>query len=544
MNADDAANAITLDNGDGRLRVSVDAFAPIEFSGKPHLLIGAGLTPADLGDTILVNFTDASTGLATATVNSGAGHDTIHIRGTSSGVTTRITTGGEISDQVNLGTVNALAGLLLVDNMSFALGSQDGTLHITSSPAAPAFRGSLAILDPGAANSIELELPDVLLAELIVHTGADFTVTGGLQVAGRAEMHMGGNVRVAGNVVARDLAITSNGAVEIDSNVQLIESLAIEAGGEIIVDSSASITTRIAQLKSALDLRVFGSLNTNLADGDITLVAGRLLFMRSSDSITSRALSATAGTGIMLQTEVELLTAFSATGIIEVHELDRITLVAVENADGKIRVKAHGDIIALNARSLRDAPGNNVLLLSLGGSISVDSVEAGVTHGQISLSARNTVLEYKPDTGVDLRASTGLIYAQNGIGKRGVPKPQMKFSQLSEDTGPNLYVGQVKGDIELYVDVAGSVNISAGGNIFVTYLHAHEQDVRLNAPRGIIRVEYLKTDDPKFGNVHLLAGETMQIADHNFAGDIGLLSPAGKLFVVEMKRTANAGRRK
>jgi uncharacterized repeat protein (TIGR03803 family) len=83
VNATDAANSITLDDGaapgDGLIRATIDSFPLIEFGGKMALLINGGLTAANLGDTIYVNYHELPTNLTSVVISSGSGNGVIHI---------------------------------------------------------------------------------------------------------------------------------------------------------------------------------------------------------------------------------------------------------------------------------------------------------------------------------------------------------------------------------------------------------------------------------------------------------------------------------
>ncbi|HEV3341510.1 MAG TPA: hypothetical protein VG125_14170, partial [Pirellulales bacterium] len=82
-NGTDAANTITLDDGsalgDGKIRTTIDNFPVIEFGNKTNLIINAGLTSADLGNLIYVNYHEIPTGLTAVTINGGAGNDAIRV---------------------------------------------------------------------------------------------------------------------------------------------------------------------------------------------------------------------------------------------------------------------------------------------------------------------------------------------------------------------------------------------------------------------------------------------------------------------------------
>lgn len=139
VNATDGPNTITLDNGtangDGRLRVTIDAFEPIEFANKTNLVIdaGDGVAGGDTDDTIILRNTEASTGLGTVTVHGREGDDTINVLSTPSGVTTTVN-GGTESDAIVVGseapsTLDAILGPL---NLNGEAHSAGGVATITA----------------------------------------------------------------------------------------------------------------------------------------------------------------------------------------------------------------------------------------------------------------------------------------------------------------------------------------------------------------------------------------------------------------------------
>ncbi len=115
IDATDAANIITVDNGtaagDGFLRVRIDAFEPVEFANKTNVIINAGLTAADAGDTLVVNFTETATGLATVTLNGLDGNDVFTVN---AAVVPSTLNGGNGNDTVTVNT-NALTGSVTVN---------------------------------------------------------------------------------------------------------------------------------------------------------------------------------------------------------------------------------------------------------------------------------------------------------------------------------------------------------------------------------------------------------------------------------------------
>jgi uncharacterized repeat protein (TIGR01451 family) len=100
INGTDAAETITLNNGtatgDGRIRVTFSDAESMEFANKANVVINGGTSAADLGDTFSLINTEASTGLANLTVNTGpsaggsTAGDTVSVRSTPAGVTTTV----------------------------------------------------------------------------------------------------------------------------------------------------------------------------------------------------------------------------------------------------------------------------------------------------------------------------------------------------------------------------------------------------------------------------------------------------------------------
>jgi hypothetical protein len=111
VNAPDTANAIGLTNGtangDGLLRVAIDALEPIDFANKTNLVVNGG-TAADVAvDNFTVNFTEAATGLATVQLNGIGGGDAFNV--TATFVATNIDA-GDGNDTINFGAGATLSG--------------------------------------------------------------------------------------------------------------------------------------------------------------------------------------------------------------------------------------------------------------------------------------------------------------------------------------------------------------------------------------------------------------------------------------------------
>lgn len=111
----DAADTITLENGatPGFLRWSSTGQETVDFSNFGTVTINAGVSAADVGDTITIDFTRNATALTNLIVNAGAGDDIIVV--TAATGATLTVNGGTGNDAIVLGSLtppSTLAGIL------------------------------------------------------------------------------------------------------------------------------------------------------------------------------------------------------------------------------------------------------------------------------------------------------------------------------------------------------------------------------------------------------------------------------------------------
>src|SRR5207244_619940 len=81
-NATDSANTILLGDavfGASELQITIDQFARLNFQNKTNLVLNGGLSAADQGDTIYVNYHSLAAGLQAAIINGGAGNEVIRV---------------------------------------------------------------------------------------------------------------------------------------------------------------------------------------------------------------------------------------------------------------------------------------------------------------------------------------------------------------------------------------------------------------------------------------------------------------------------------
>ncbi len=142
INATDAANNITVSDAavSPRLRVSVDAFEPIDFDNKGIVTVngGDGVAGGDAADTMTANYSASPAGLTSLSLNGDEGVDIINV--TSNNATGTGVNGGDGLDNIFVGTSSGLGnpGLLtpVAGPVSVAGGAGGANLSVDGSGAA------------------------------------------------------------------------------------------------------------------------------------------------------------------------------------------------------------------------------------------------------------------------------------------------------------------------------------------------------------------------------------------------------------------------
>ena len=159
VNATDGANTISITNGAlaPQLRVSVDAFEPIDFDNKTTLIVngGDGTAGGDAADTITVNFTNAPTGLTGITVNADEGTDVVNVRATNAAVPLVINSGADL-DVVNVGNDGTVGspGLLTPIAGAVTINGGAGGANLTVDGSGAAVNADYAITGTTVTRSI------------------------------------------------------------------------------------------------------------------------------------------------------------------------------------------------------------------------------------------------------------------------------------------------------------------------------------------------------------------------------------------------------
>ena len=275
---------------------------------------------------------------------------------------------------------------------------------------------------------------------------ADVTGTGGIQI------------NEADNIILSNVQ-TANGAI------------AITAGGALFANSVVSETDAEANditLISSGGGMIVETVNAGPSHGDVTLQsAGAISPFGTGPHVTADALTATAVTGINLQTAVNSLTAHvTSPGAIQITETDAIHLVDVQTRNGPITVTAAGSITATNVISQTDADTNEIALTSTGGGINVQNINAGTGSGDVVLNAQGgSIQRVGPSTQVNVTADDLNATSVSGI---------------------DLYTNI--NDLVAFVSGTGDILIEESNDIRLASSDAGTDDGRIETTNGRIQV--------------------------------------------------------
>jgi len=391
---------------------------------------------------------------------------------------------------------------------------------------------------------------DVILDQVDLGSGGVFAATAGGSIReaepGDPEVDL-----VAATVdlfAAHGIGGASDGDLALETQVALLTAevrsgaVHLNNAGEIEI-GSLTVPAGDVGLAAGGDILISGRVNTG-ATGSVDLEAAGQVYMQGGERLATGALAVRAQTGIFLRTAVADLDAHVlGQGIMEIHETDAIELQDVTNADGPIRLIAGGTVTAGRVASLTDAEGNNAGLISLGGDILVDDIGVGREHGQISLSSARDIREVDDtDAAVDLKGALGILYAQGRIDKdlersfRSLPqqgkgkkaKHGQKEALYEFESGRKLKLKNIRGDVELFFSLADKVDVSATGDIHVTYLDSHGHDIDLESKSGGIHVETINSGTRK-GDIKLKADKFVLLAGRLYSGDMGQIKAGDDL---------------
>ena len=355
------------------------------------------------------------------------------------------------------------------------------------------------------------------------------------------------------NVVADDLNATAATGIDLDTTLNSVTAAVTGAGalnlnetdgitlsnlgtanGPITVTAGGAVTATAVASLTDLDANDISITTTagGIAVGaiaagagvaaDVILDAGTGAITDANGAVvnvTADDLSATAATGIDLDTTVNSLTGHvTGVGTLNINETDGITLTDVDTANGPITVTAAGPVTAIDVASLTDNDANDVSITTTSGGIAVYAINAGagaaadvilngatgsVTDGNGALM--NVVaddLNVTAATGIDLDTTVNTLTGHvTGIGA--------------------LNINETDGITLTDVDTAnGPLTITAGGAVVATDVasltDADANDISITTTAGGIAVGSIAAGAGAAADV-TLDGGTGAITDGNGA---------------------------
>jgi hypothetical protein len=325
---------------------------------------------------------------------------------------------------------------------------------------------------------------------------------------------------------------------------------AVAASITMTADNGAIVIDRIAagRMNGLITLTASGNIvEIDPDDTDFDVIAhaitmtasGKVGIGANSDNnleIDGDTLAAYAVIGIFVDTRIEELIAInSGIGDIDVREIDSIRLMDVSAADGAVLVRAQDSIDAVSVRSLTDAIGRNVGLVSATGNINVGYIAAGLTKGSITLDAQDRlgrILELTAvDTEVDAQAWLGLLSAGDAIGSAVAPELNLEtaftfaFNNLAEDE-VDL---ETTGDLQLILSFAGEITITTTGDIDVNYLNSNGHDIVLTSNSGGVSIDAILGEA---GDIIINARDLIDLNAVTFTGEPGHIVTTGEVSII------------
>jgi trimeric autotransporter adhesin len=494
------SNTVTLTAAGGAL---TDSGSDVSADVTANTLLAQAGNGIDL-DTAIETLGNAAGGSGAVDINDLSGNLAV---GTVSGSTVTLASAGTISDGNAQGTanvtsagslrVNAVNGIDLdtdittlttasggsgavdINDLSggLAIGTVSGTtITLASSGAitdanAAASNVTGSSLSASAASGIDLDTDIVTLANAASGSGAvnindasgDLavgTASGSTVTLASAGAITDANA-AANNITAPTLTVTAVSGIDLDTNIDTLTA-AGGSGSVNVADSAGNL-----------------AINTVTGSSVILASAGAITAGSAGVNVTTGAFTATAVTGIDLDTRVASLDAtVSGAGNIGIDEADGIELTAVDTAAGNIGVNANGTIAATNVA----ANGGDVTLNAVG---SESDIAAGrITGDTVTLTAGRAITD------------------ANGLDT--VPASMVATRAAGNNVTANTLIASARTGITLDTEVASlSANVSGAGDIAIREATA-------------VTTTTLSTTD---GSVSLVAGGQLTIPNVVVGGE-------------------------
>lgn len=255
-----------------------------------------------------------------------------------------------------------------------------------------------------------------------------------------------------------------------------ISSLDIAGGASDVINVNSGISLPGAVGLSSQQINFPVAASAITAGAVVLNVAGGSIVDSSPaiPSVIATTLSATAGAGITLGTNVESLTAITTgAGAISITEADDITLTNVAAANGPITVAATGLLTATSVTSLADSDLNDITLITSSGNLLAGAIVAGGgIVGDVSLSAAGSVLDLNGPT-ANIAADYLTIVSGVGIGTVADPI-ETKAGNLEAATGSagvfiansgDLTIGGIAALLGISTQNGGGIDLSTTGSL-------------------------------------------------------------------------------
>ena len=367
-----------------------------------------------------------------------------------------------------------------------------------------------------------------------------------LQATARSDIDLTttANTTTLTSTAAGDISITEHDAIELTDVTTADGAIDVTAGGTIHAIHVASLTDADANdihLTATNGGDIFiDTVDAGVANGDVVLTANTndaMIRTNEGGRVTADNLQATARTDIDLTTTVNRATLDSTlAGGIYVDELDSIELTHVQAANGSITVMAGDRIDAVNVVSASDLAGNDIALTTAAGDIFVRTISAGSAHGNVTLTAADSIVD-DADNATKIGGNALTLTAANGIGMKGDSDATRALDtavnslEATVTRGGSIHLAE---DDDLAVlDVTtpdGDVTVtSAEGTLAVTRIAAGGADntVTLAAAGAVLDATGLETSNVDATNLAIRAGAGIGTANNAFETTVDRIEAAG-----------------
>ncbi|MCX5692197.1 MAG: filamentous hemagglutinin N-terminal domain-containing protein [Candidatus Omnitrophica bacterium] len=288
--------------------------------------------------------------------------------------------------------------------------------------------------------------------------------------------------------------------LDVDTHDGLIT---ITAGGAITATDVRSLTddgaNDISLTGTSIDVKYIAAGSGIHADVNLTAITGAITNSQTGVDVIADTLTATAITGIDLDTTINTLDAsVTGEGNITIDETNAVTLSDVDTADGSITITAGGAVTASDVRSLADDDVNDISIQ--GTSVQAGYINAGATYGDVILTATTGAITENGDGSADVIADLLTATAVTGI-NLDTSINTLDATVTSTTTG-NITIDEANDINLLDVDtVNGYITVNAHGLITATDVLAGDFgnnehfDVTLDTTSGGMNLISVTADD-------------------------------------------------